>query len=299
MSDSWKILLIEELTVEEEAILERNLVWVLGSPRSGTTWLATQLLSYNTRILNEPGISEHLGVAVWAITDKIVRNVDMRKKHENYFFSDSYKETWLHFLRKLILNRIHAQFLDLDSKIIIKEPMRMWASDILSECLPNSKIIFLIRDGRDIVDSQVDARKSDSSWMVKGGLSTLQENEINEFIKYQSERYTKLAENLLDSYEKHSKDNGIFIKYEDLLSNTYEELKKLYEFAQIPISKNEINDLIRKYDFENIPKSEKGSEKFYRFATPGKWKENFSEHQKQEMLFIMENVLTKLNYKLE
>ena len=37
-----------ELTAEEESILEKNLVWVFGSARGGTTWLALQLMSYQT-----------------------------------------------------------------------------------------------------------------------------------------------------------------------------------------------------------------------------------------------------------
>jgi len=42
------------------------------------------------------------------------------------------------------------------NKIIIKEPHGSLAADTISECLPNSKIIILLRDGRDVLDSEVD-----------------------------------------------------------------------------------------------------------------------------------------------
>jgi len=50
-----------KLSEKEENILEKNLVWIFGTHRSGTTWLATELLSYKTYAWNEPYIGGHLG----------------------------------------------------------------------------------------------------------------------------------------------------------------------------------------------------------------------------------------------
>jgi len=88
----------KELTPEEELTLEKNLVWLFGSPRSGTTWLGTQLLSTKTHTMLEPRI----GRLIIPITEKI------NNKKQDYFFSDHYKKTWSFFLRKLILNRIYS-----------------------------------------------------------------------------------------------------------------------------------------------------------------------------------------------
>ena len=86
------------------------------------------------------------------------------------------------------------------------------------------------------------------------------------------------------------------VKYEDLLKNTEEELSKLYKFIEVNISKNEVKELIEKYRFENIPNEKKGKGKVTRFATPGKWKENFSEEEKTMMEEIMGPTLRKLGY---
>jgi len=51
---------IKELTLEEESILEKNLVWIFASPRSGTQWLGTQLLEYNTIICHGPSVGLNL-----------------------------------------------------------------------------------------------------------------------------------------------------------------------------------------------------------------------------------------------
>ena len=119
-----------ELTPEQEDILEKNLVWIFASPRSGTTWVAAELLSNYTHIMDEPYIGTHLAGPFNGIMGKDAdssysRREKMVKQHrsrDDYFFSNRYKDSWKHFARKLILNRIYAQFQDLEKKIIIKEP---------------------------------------------------------------------------------------------------------------------------------------------------------------------------------
>jgi len=54
---------MRNLSTEEESILEKNLVWVFGSHRSGTSWLAKNLLKHNTFLWNEPMIGLHLGIS--------------------------------------------------------------------------------------------------------------------------------------------------------------------------------------------------------------------------------------------
>lgn len=129
-----------ELTCDEELMLEKNIVWIFGFYRSGTTWLGTQLLSHNTLIMHEPGITEHLGVH-WETKYEVVRRFDRFYNEPNYFFSKRYENVWKYYLRKLILHRIYYQFFDLTHKIIIKEPSLVGGFDIISSCLPNSKII--------------------------------------------------------------------------------------------------------------------------------------------------------------
>jgi len=52
---------VQELTAKQEDILEKNIVWIFGSRRSGTTWLR-DLLAFNTKFIRETYITEHLAV---------------------------------------------------------------------------------------------------------------------------------------------------------------------------------------------------------------------------------------------
>jgi len=286
-----------ELTIEQEKTLEKNIVWIFGSPRSGTSWLALQLLSFDTLQLNEPQIGFHLGTPHPQITEDFSRYFDIFNKEPDYFFSKRYSNTWYYFLRKLILNRIQSQFQNVSKKIIIKEPNGAIGVDIILNCLPDSKIIILLRDGRDIVDSIIDSI-TPNGWAVKNyGLTPISEkNRIFE-IEKRSKVWVKTIKLLLSQYEKHNKDQKLIVKYEDLIQHTHKILKEIYRFLEIEISEEDLDRLIKKYEFENIPSKMKGSGKVTRFAKPGKWRENFNEEEKEIMNNIMRDTLIKIGYK--
>jgi len=287
---------INPLEEEEEKIFEENLIWLFGSSRGGTTWLGSQLLSYNTKIMFEPRISMLMGDRrSWAV--KKGRKIERQSAHPDYIFSNKTKKTWLYFLRKLILNRVYSQYPDLSQKIVMKEPLEKGGSDIISECLPNSKIIILLRDGRDIVDSKLDAIRDETSWGIKATLAPpLQPKKRLNFIQSNSEIWVELMEDLMRAYNNHEENLRILVRYEDLRNNTVEELKKIYEFLQIEIKNEELEKLVLKYSFENIPAESKGQGKFTRFASPGKWKENLNEEEKNLMDSIMGKTLAQLHY---
>jgi len=285
-----------ELKSVQEKKVERNLVWIFGSHRSGSTWLSLQLLSHKTKSINELHISSHLATPEEGITDRPIRRIDQMKNLSSYFFSNRYKESWIYYLRKLILNRIFSEVNEFSKKIIIKEPGGVvGAPDVILQCLPNSKMIALIRDGRDVLDSFLDARQINGFMTRIGETPITSENRL-QYIKSQSKVWVAYMEKLLETYDNHPKNLRYLIKYEDLMRNTFENLKKLYKFIEVDISKKELDSIVKKYSFKNIPNEEKGKGKFIRSATPGKWKENYTTKEKKIMTEIMQKMLKKLGY---
>lgn len=287
---------LKELSPEQESSLEKNLVWIFASPRSGTSWLGTQLLSYQTISLNEPQLGVHIGMREPTIRDRIVRRIEIFQNEPDYFFSNQYKDTWNFYLRKLLLNRIFAQVQDVTKRVIIKEPSGTMGSDILAQCVPKSKIILMIRDGRDVIDSKIDQFQKDS-WAVKNyDVTPLPPKRRQSEIKYQAELWVKLIEVVTKTFNKHPKELRLIVKYESLRNNTFEELKKIYNFIGIKIPKSELEKIVNKYSFENIPQEQKGKGKITRSATPGKWKDNLSEKELSIMKKIMSKTLQKFGY---
>lgn len=287
---------MHELTNEEEYILEQKLVWILGSPRSGTTWLFGDLLKYRFHHWGEPLLGKHLSVER-ELGSTYTREIDEHHDRENYFFSDKHKETWSFYLRKLILNRIYSQFQDLDSMILIKEPNGSMASDIISSCLPNSKIIVVLRDGRDVLNSQITA-------LSKGGYVIKRESRFEPLsgvrrinsIKRHSKQWVKLMDVLLKTYEKHNEKLKIMVQYDELRNNTFEELKNIYSFLDITNNDDTIKKLVGNSSFEKLDASKKGIGTVRQFATGGKWAETFSEQEIKIFSEIMSTTLKKLGF---
>jgi hypothetical protein len=206
------------------------------------------------------------------------------------------------YLRRLILNRVAAQFQDFNKKIIIKEPNGSAAVDVISQCLPNSKIIFLIRDGRDVVDSKIDSIR-DGGWQAKGpGMkvsdSLSQEQKIS-IITSHAKAWVATTELLLKTHEKRPKELSMMIRYEDLRARTYDTVKQVYQFIDTSIDEGQLRKIVDEYTYENLPEARKGPGKFVRAASPGLWKQNFNEKEINAMHSVMGNMLQKLGYRLE
>jgi hypothetical protein len=297
----WKFVLprAQELTAQQEMTLEKNIVWLFGSRRSGTSWLGNQLLSVNTVYFHEPNITPHLAPEGNFGLGRVERLVDYTKRFAwtDYFFSDNYKATWQYYLKKLILYRIYAKTRDFNQKVIIKEPSSgEGASDILSTCTPLSKIIIMLRDGRDIINSHLDARQK-GGWLVTGPSSVIEgERARLRFIEYQANIWVKQMKLLMKTFEFHSKDLRLIIKYEDLRARTFEVLHRVYNFLDIEVSDEKLKRLVTKYSYENIPEDWKGNGKFIGNASPGKWKNTFDENEKEIMRNIMADTLLQLGY---
>ncbi|MDH3611072.1 MAG: sulfotransferase [Nitrosopumilus sp.] len=313
---------LEPLSENEELLLEKKILWLCAPPRSGTTWLGTRLLKHPSMIIwNEPWFAFHLGVLRGALTPakdfgkmnfalekkelpsetqksfnvkyQFDRILDVQSSNGEYFFSPHHKNNWLPYLRKLILARTYSHAQTISKNICIKDPVSSNGIDIISECVPESKLLFLIRDGRDEVDSRMDMHRPDS-WAKLRPFSN--EKDRLDGISYYSTLWEVNTKNIQKGFDKHNSKLKILVKYEELKENTFDELKKIYEFLEIEISDEELNQIIDIYDFKNIPDSEKGTGKFNRTAKTGGWRDNFNEKEQNVMNSIMSKTLKQFGY---
>jgi len=291
----------KSLTDEEENILEKKIIWLLGSPRSGTTWLGTQLLDHPVNLIwDEISLGYHLGIVEQRFDPEkkiaLSRFYDQQKNNPLYFFSEQHKNNWLPYLKKLILARIFSFSQSLEKNVIIKEPIGGNGADIIADCLPNSKIIFLIRDGRDILDSRLDMH-SKNSWANLPEITTPERR--NQLIYLYSEMWNLLMDILEKTYNKHNPKLRYKLKYEDLKNNLFPELKKIYEFLEIPITDDKLLERIRTFDFKSIPSNKTGKGKFYRSAKINGWKDSFNIQEQKLINSLMGKTLLKFGYEFD
>jgi len=283
---------------------EKKLVWIFGTPRSGSTWLASEILRMEgTLLLDETNIGSHLGT-FWDdpmvyynllhgyVEPEFTRIIDSRQHANDLFFSPKYENAWKLLLRNFIIDRIATQFgYSGFDRIAIKSPNESHASDIVMKCFPKSRLIFLIRDGRDVIDS-----RQSKFHNPRTGMDPETDAERKFRIIYFSKIWNYHVNRTTKAYDMHDSNLRLLVRYEDLRRNPVEEIRKIFEFLEIKTSEEEIHKIAEQTSFENIPLNEKGEDKNKRKATPGSWKENFSQEEIGIMNRIMKDELARFGY---
>jgi hypothetical protein len=290
---------LPELSKEDKKILEGKIVWVFGFQRSGTTWLSNRLLNHKDNISwLEPNIGQIFACNFEYFDYKSRKHVRKRRvdafEDYKYFFAPQHKKNWLPALKDLILMRAYSQVQSLSHNIIIKE-VNATGIDILMECFPKTKLCFLLRDGRDCVESTLDSH-GEGSWSKSKPVTSPQER--LKLISNYSSLWVDFIEAVNTAFLLHDPSMRILVRYEDLRDNTLAELKKVYDLIGINASDNDLKRIIEAHDFKNIPDSRKGPGKFNRAAKTGGWKNTFNKNEIDIMNSIMGDTLKQFGYEL-
>lgn len=294
---------------EEFGDLESRLIWIMGSPRSGSTWLLN-LLALDAQVVkcDEPGIGSHLAVSLSAVTGMRPLDVpasqsrlnDFRRTADDYFFAARYRSTWEPNLRALLLARFDAHMRDKGNPtgkfLLIKEPHGSLGADVLLSTLPRSKLLFLLRDGRDVVDSELDAASA-GAW----GSSQLEGYEASDldrrgYIRDRAHAWRWKTAIVDQAYRAHPPHLRRLARYEDLREQPQKVLSEVAEWIGLDIGADRIRDRAHRLSFENLPPEQRGSGKFARAATPGLWRQNLSLEEQRLLTDIIGDELRKHGY---
>jgi len=293
--------------------LEERLVWILGSPRSGSTWLLG-LLKASPRVIaiDEPAIGSHIAIPVTSITgvrparvapDRFRVN-DLRDDAPDYFFARRYEQVWRPLLRDLILGRLGAQVGDavaerkIDDPIcVLKEPHGSIGADVIMAALPHSRMIFLLRDGRDVIDSELDAASA-GSWAMSilEGYAPIGDEGRKAFVRERAHAWLARTAITQRAYQRHPADRRMRIRYEDLIEDTEEHLGELNAWLDLGLNPSEIRDRVGTTGFERLGPEVRGRGRFARAATPGLWRENLRPEDQALLEEMLGPKLRELGY---
>jgi hypothetical protein len=291
---------------------EDRLVWIFGSSRSGSTWLLRMLSEIDGAVpIDDPHLGHHLGVwrpipLAWATADsrpELTSLTEVKRNRRSYLFSDRYRNAWAPALRHLIVTRFEAQACEVLAArpqpaahplVIIKEPGSQVADLILS-LFPKSRMIFLLRDGRDVVDSWMAAHRP-GSWALAEGAFAVAPEGRESLIRWQAAVWAYRTAVVQRAYRAHDPARRVMVRYEDMLCAPARELRRVCESLAIEVPTERLERIGREHSFSSVPRHERGADKPIRSARPGGWRRHLTPAEQRAMHEAMAERLAEVGY---
>ena len=318
----------------DDVDLERRLVWIWGSGRSGSTWLLRQL-SYPAQLsakfpagfrappswpepldvvpVDEFLIARHLAPPTGEPIDIGERLVPATLNNyvgefPGYALSSAFADVWQPEFRRLVLVRLHATIarareggvaLTDAPHVAIKEVNGSHASDLLMPMFSGSRLLFLVRDGRDVLDSRLHAHEA-GGWLAETeGPRFTGPDERLAWVRTASLEWACDMDATVRAYEAHPERLRRMVRYEDLLEGGSGVLAGLFAWLGVERDANAIDRIREGTAFGRVPAEKRGSDKAFRAATPGMWRQNLSADELSAAEEIMAPRLQALSYPLD
>lgn len=264
-------------------------LFIVGAPRSGTTWLQNLMLESNYVFGGQESYFYSLFhpafVSVSDDSDK--RRVGLSSYWSEDDFRKQMHEVWINTFKSLCTP---------ESKLLLeKTPFHALYVDKLADFLPNAKFIHLIRDSRAVTASLIAASKGwGDYWAPKKTKSAA----LEWYRHVKSAKYCDLINDPSRFMEVH---------YEDLLAAPVPSIIKIFEFSGLPIDEKEIEQAVLNQSFSKrkqignvIPgvKSDiaREPEGFMRRGTADSWRSDLNFYQKLVVWRYTRKLMKEVGY---
>ena len=301
--------------------------FVVGHGRSGTTWLEQTLNTHPEVLCKGSGMFFGRTIDLFenqrTLPAVLDNSEDLKTWHDmrpNYWSERPFNEDVPGMVRALADHTMGAELRRSGKKIAgDRTPHYVKYLDEVHELYPASKIIHIIRDGRDVAISNLhavwqnardrggpvdlepeviqkrDAYLKDREAFLKSGESIFTEHRIKQLARSWKQAVIKGRRD----GQRLFGDNYLEVRYEDLLEDSQSQMKRLFEFLGVEQTPEVLDRIIQENSFEKITGRSRGQEDssvFHRKGVAGDWKEVFTDRDRQTFETTAGDLLAELGY---
>jgi hypothetical protein len=274
---------VRQAEEERQGASDHKLAWIIGCGRTGSTWLAEMLGDLpRIRRWHEPYFGRFL---------KHVNEHPEDEERRASFFFKRHRQVWIDGLRDLFFRMARERFSQFGRHaLVVKEVNTPEMYPWLAALFPAAKLILLVRDPFDVLDSYLDLQKP-GSWNQS---FTATEENVAERVRHTAEHIRATLVLALEAFNAFPLEQRLQLTYEDLLRDAAPRLQQCGELLGMKVSAAAAREAIAKHAFSKYEQT--GELQFRRRGEAGVWRSsgNFTP----EVLAIAEDVLGPMRGRL-
>lgn len=297
---------------------------MFSTARSGSTWLAADILGWRNRvrIVDEPGFGLLFAPLRWdaerfADLRKIDFYVQSGRPYESGLAprgipndllplferhalggpsgvcSPAYFHDFLETVRRSVVQHLvdHWGLMHFQ-RFVVKMPNESHAADYLLQALPEARAIHLIRDGRDVMRSRFGGFGSEI-------LRSTNNAALRQYaIGFYSHLWNFQNDIIESACASHNPARILRVHYERLHANRLNQSRAIFDWVGLDLPKNDDQAFLLAIDIASAPEAEVGLGNRRGDARVGAFSEAFSATEIQRMEQIMGPVLERFGYQL-
>ena len=282
--------------------------------RSGTTWLMRLLISHPA-IVGYPRYPYELHVAGYAwhacrvltapsgltgLSHPDLFWFDLQRISSNPFFSSYFDDLsdWFkgEYIKRTLSHQqstiesfyryLSIKTLKQDALFFVEKQVVPYYSWLVWDLYPRTREIFLVRDWRDVFCSIL-------AFNSNRGIATFGREKVDNDTDF-AHRLKKDISSLYKEYVMRS-EKVLLVRYEDLISNLHEELKRIFKYIGID-SKSAVVDLVIEQASQPDPLLQQHRTSHSEQESVGRWKRDLSPELQEAVNAIFQEQLQAFGY---